>query len=205
MDLEGEEQLAAVEAAIAGINPTARRLRTHRCDVDVGAILDLRALAGDRCAGRCAKFQNGTHAEGLSWYMLHARNITVRSWVFIMMSGPGCRALGLGDQAQPGSTADDPAAGRPQLAGSATSQAKQQADGGSGVHPHGSDVGHSGAQALRHSVDSNAAEGIDGRHAHGHHHLHADQVTSVSLRLSGPLDLQRCASAGSFDGKFSGL
>lgn len=54
VDLEGEEQLAAVEAAIAAINPTARRLRTHRCDVDVGAILDLRALAGDRCARPCA-------------------------------------------------------------------------------------------------------------------------------------------------------
>ena len=49
VDLEGEEELAAVEAAIAGINPTARRLRTHRCEVDVGAILDLKALAGDRC------------------------------------------------------------------------------------------------------------------------------------------------------------
>jgi G3E family GTPase len=49
VDLEGEEQLAAVEASIAAINPTARQLRTHRCDVDVGAILDLRALAGDRC------------------------------------------------------------------------------------------------------------------------------------------------------------
>jgi G3E family GTPase len=54
VDLEGEEQLEAVEASIAAINPTARRLRTHRCEVDVGAILDLRALAGDRCSCLCA-------------------------------------------------------------------------------------------------------------------------------------------------------
>lgn len=50
VDLEGEAQLAAVEESVAGINLTARRIRTHRCEVDVASILDLRALASDRCA-----------------------------------------------------------------------------------------------------------------------------------------------------------
>lgn len=50
VDLEDEAQLAAVEEAVAGINPTARRIRTHRSQVDVASILDLRAFAGDRCA-----------------------------------------------------------------------------------------------------------------------------------------------------------
>lgn len=51
-----------------------------------------------------------------------------------------------------------------------------------------------------------AANGAHADHVHRHtdahaadadhqHHLHANKVTSVSLRLSQPVDLQRCASA----------
>ena len=110
----------------------------------------------------------------------------------ITVLGLGCR-LRLGDQAEPGSTAEEAAAGRQQPAGAGATNAQQQADSGLGAHSRSSDAGHSGVEAPSHSADSKAADGIDNRHAHDHHHLHADQVTSVSLRLSGPLDLQRCA------------
>ena len=56
VDLEDEVGLAAVEAAIWAINPTARRIRTHRCAVDVGQILNLLALACDRWAGPLLSF-----------------------------------------------------------------------------------------------------------------------------------------------------
>lgn len=49
VDLEDEAGLAMVEATIAGINPAARRIRTRYSAVDVADILDIRALAGDRC------------------------------------------------------------------------------------------------------------------------------------------------------------
>ncbi len=49
VDLEDEAGLATVEATIAGINPAARRIRTRHSAVDVADILDIRALAGDRC------------------------------------------------------------------------------------------------------------------------------------------------------------
>lgn len=119
-----------------------------------------------------------------------------------MMSGVKCRALGLGDQAQPGSTADDAAAGAQPPAGDASTEAQQQADGSPDAHLRGSQARPSGAQAHSHSAGGSAADGGDGQHAHDHHHLHADQVTSVSLRLSGPLDLQRCASASDLSKAF---
>ncbi len=38
------------------------------------------------------------------------------------------------------------------------------------------------------------AHGSGSGHAHEDHHLHANRVTSVSLRLPEALDLQRCVS-----------
>lgn len=75
IDLEGEEQLAAVEASICAINPTARRLRTHKAAVDVAAILDLHALAGNRyicpsnrlvvCFAHCVLFKRVARPESV--------------------------------------------------------------------------------------------------------------------------------------------
>jgi hypothetical protein len=110
----------------------------------------------------------------------------------ITVLGPGCR-LRLGDQAQPGSTADEAAADGRQPAGGAATEAQQQAGGGPGAPSRGSDAGPSGAQAPSRSAGGSAADGKHDQHQHDHQHLHADQVTSVSLRLAGPLDLQRCA------------
>ncbi len=42
--------MAGVAGVIAAINPTARVLHTQHSSVDPGDILDLRALAGLRCA-----------------------------------------------------------------------------------------------------------------------------------------------------------
>ena len=44
--------MAGVAEVIAAINPTARVLQTQHSAVDPGDILDLRALAGLRCASR---------------------------------------------------------------------------------------------------------------------------------------------------------
>lgn len=48
MDLEDDVALAAVEGAIASVNPTAVIVRTERSAIDLAAILDIRAMAGLR-------------------------------------------------------------------------------------------------------------------------------------------------------------
>ena len=47
-DLVAPDELAAVEARIRRINPYARLLRTNRCDVSLGEVLDRRAFDLDR-------------------------------------------------------------------------------------------------------------------------------------------------------------
>ena len=47
-DLVAPDELAAVEARIRRINPYARLLRTNRCDVPLGEVLDRRAFDLDR-------------------------------------------------------------------------------------------------------------------------------------------------------------
>jgi hypothetical protein len=80
--------------------------------------------------------------------------------------------------------------GRQQPAGSAVSHAAQQLGDRRDLHTHDAAAALDGAQATRQKAHAHDAAGDR------HHHLHADQVTSVSLRLSKPLDLQRCVLSG---------
>ena len=50
-DLADEAGLATVEARLRAINPVARLLRTRRCDVDLGVVLDNGAFDLDRLLG----------------------------------------------------------------------------------------------------------------------------------------------------------
>lgn len=113
----------------------------------------------------------------------------------------GCRALGLEDQAQPSSSKDGQhAQQQPSGTGSTCSDVRQLA-GSSTPARHAAQAQPPAATALtaaeatangtdhaRYDAHSNAADAEQ-----HHHHLHANQVTSVSLRLSRPVHLQRCA------------
>ncbi len=72
--------------------------------------------------------------------------------------------------------------------------------GGAPGHRHAHEHADEAQPAVNGGVkhDSAAADahahGSGSGHAHEDHHLHANRVTSVSLRLPEALDLQRCVS-----------
>lgn len=116
-----------------------------------------------------------------------------------------CRALGLEDRAQSRGGSDaHPASQQPSATASTSADAQQRRPGGSNaardsVRPQPQTATAQAAfdatanGGMQH--DREEAGGTTAAEHHHHHHLHADQVTSVSLRLSRPVHLQRCAPA----------
>ena len=143
----------------------------------------------------------------LPWSMPHiqalARNVTRERALHAPSCGI-CRALGVGEDPAHPSNASEPAVGPLSTAGGGVGAAVRQRPPTAAPVPAPFPAAASPADTV------DAAQAIAGTtHAeHDHrladassldaphrHHLHANRVTAVSMRLSQPVDLQRCALA----------